>query len=99
MTSAPGVVSGDGPAGIHEARDTARVFTGGLTPAPGSGAVDSVVLMVSELVTNALRHGGGRYSLELSAGTVSVSGAEPRPGSGHGRGRGRGKTIYAVLPR
>ncbi|QHZ00228.1 Histidine kinase-, DNA gyrase B-, and HSP90-like ATPase [Streptomyces sp. S4.7] len=79
----PGVVRGDSPAGIHEARDTARAFTGSLTPAPGSGVVDTIVLVVSELVTNALRHGGGRYTLELSAApdsvTVAVSDPNPAP--------------------
>ncbi|MFE9400083.1 ATP-binding protein [Streptomyces flavidovirens] len=42
---------------------------------------DTLVLVVSELVTNALRHGGGRYTLELSADpdAVSVAVSDPNP--------------------
>ncbi|MFE9778890.1 hypothetical protein ACFYPA_12100 [Streptomyces sp. NPDC005775] len=29
---------------------------------------DTLVLVVSELVANALRHGGGHYTLQLAAG-------------------------------
>ncbi|WP_330177439.1 ATP-binding protein [Streptomyces sp. NBC_01498] len=83
VTPGTGVSAGDSPEGIHEARDTARAFTGELVPAPGSGLVDTIVLVVSELVTNALRHGGGRYRLELSAApdsvTVAVSDPNPAP--------------------
>ncbi|MGP4002681.1 ATP-binding protein [Streptomyces sp. 8N706] len=37
--------------------------------------------MVSELITNALRHDGGRYTLELSAGhnTLNVAVSDPSP--------------------
>ncbi|MCW7991717.1 ATP-binding protein, partial [Streptomyces platensis subsp. clarensis] len=48
----------DHPAGsIARARDRARSFLDGLMPALASEAADTVVLVVSELVTNALRHG------------------------------------------
>ncbi|MGY5036175.1 ATP-binding protein [Streptomyces sp. 900116325] len=44
------------PAG---ARDRARVFLDSLTRPLAREAAETVVLVVSELVTNALRHGGG----------------------------------------
>ncbi|GGW09304.1 hypothetical protein GCM10018980_22620 [Streptomyces capoamus] len=42
-------------------------------------AADTVVLVVSELVTNALRHGGGRCTLELTAhpDTIEVAVHDP----------------------
>jgi anti-sigma regulatory factor (Ser/Thr protein kinase) len=53
---------------IADARDTARAFLEGLQqPTVAPDAADTVVLVVSELVTNALRHGGGRCILELTA--------------------------------
>ncbi|MEU1893806.1 ATP-binding protein [Streptomyces pristinaespiralis] len=46
-----------------------------------AGATDTLVLVVCELVTNALRHGGGRYTLRLSAGphTVTAAVTDPSP--------------------
>ena len=68
---------------IHRAREAARGFACGLVPAPGSDTVDTLVLVVSELATNALRHGGGRYALELSATrdalTAAISDPSPVP--------------------
>ncbi|MCZ4125463.1 ATP-binding protein [Streptomyces sp. H39-S7] len=57
---------------IAGARDRTRDFLKGLAddlgqPAIAAEAADSVVLVVSELVTNAVRHGGGSYALELTA--------------------------------
>ena len=49
------------------ARDSARYFLEGLVPAIAAEAADTVVLVVSELVTNALRHGGGTCTLDLTA--------------------------------
>jgi signal transduction histidine kinase len=44
---------------IADARDTAQAFLEGLQqPAVAPDAADTVVLVVSEFVTNALRHGG-----------------------------------------
>ncbi|MET8680182.1 ATP-binding protein [Streptomyces sp. NPDC004647] len=60
------VVDGD-PSAIAHARDAARTFTEGLAPAPDPDAADTVVLVVSELVTNAHRHAGGQCTLILSA--------------------------------
>jgi len=61
------VVRGDSAAGVSRARQAARAFTDRLTPAPPPDMADTLVLVVSELVTNALRHGGGAFSLRLNA--------------------------------
>ncbi|MCX5401577.1 ATP-binding protein [Streptomyces sp. NBC_00102] len=52
---------------IAGARDSARTFLGALVPACATEAAGTVVLVVSELVTNALRHGGGACTLDLTA--------------------------------
>ncbi|MFI1015900.1 ATP-binding protein [Streptomyces sp. NPDC020965] len=81
--AATATVDGDHTTRVHDARLTARTFADSLSPAPGPGRTDTLVLVVSELVTNALRHGGGRYTLTLSAGpgtmTASVSDPNPAP--------------------
>ncbi|MEU3065065.1 ATP-binding protein [Streptomyces subrutilus] len=51
---------------IAEARESARRFLEDLLPAVAAGVAEKVVMVVSELVTNALRHGGGAYTLHLS---------------------------------
>lgn len=48
-------------------RGSARAFLEGLVIPTAAEAADTVVLVVSELVTNALRHGGAPCSLELTA--------------------------------
>ncbi|MFI6118939.1 ATP-binding protein [Streptomyces sp. NPDC051064] len=83
----PTAVQGDTAAGISEARQAARAFTDSLTPAPGPDMADTLVLVVSELVTNALRHGGGHYTLELSAGPDTVTAAVSDPDPAHPRER------------
>ncbi|MBT2400877.1 ATP-binding protein [Streptomyces sp. ISL-100] len=72
---------GDSTADIHRTREIARAFANSLSPALGADVADTLVLVVSELVTNAVRHGGGRYTLELSAGPDAVSAAvsDPNP--------------------
>ncbi|KAF4407977.1 MULTISPECIES: ATP-binding protein [Streptomyces] len=62
----PVMVRGSSAESIHRAREAARSFAEHVTRS-AHAQVDAVVLVVSELVTNALRHGGGRYTLELSA--------------------------------
>ncbi|MFD9396967.1 ATP-binding protein [Streptomyces sp. NPDC060000] len=57
---------------ISGARESARDFLEGLVPAIASEAADTVVLVVSELVTNALRHGGGTCTLDLTAHPESI---------------------------
>ncbi|MFI6143383.1 ATP-binding protein [Streptomyces griseus] len=51
-----------------DARDKARSFLEALRkPATALETAEAVLLVVSELVTNALRHGGGTYTLRLTA--------------------------------
>ncbi|RMB80528.1 ATP-binding protein [Streptomyces shenzhenensis] len=69
---APAVVEGDSPAGVARARDVARAFVEDLDPPPASETAETFVLVVFELTTNALRHGGGRYILRLGATADAV---------------------------
>ncbi|WP_405779443.1 ATP-binding protein [Streptomyces sp. NBC_00859] len=84
---APTVVRGDSTGSIHRAREATRAFADGLSPAPDPASVEALVLAVSELATNALRHGGGRYSLELSTDTATMTAAvsDPSPAPPHER--------------
>lgn len=52
---------------VAAARERARGFLDGLVPASAPEAAETVLLVVSELVTNALRHGGGTFTLDLTA--------------------------------
>lgn len=64
------------------ARHLAATFLAGLQPRPAQDAADAVVLVVSELVTNAVRHSGGRFcSLRLSARpeAIGVAVSDPSP--------------------
>ncbi|MDT0341527.1 ATP-binding protein [Streptomyces litchfieldiae] len=78
---APTVVRGDSPQSVLRAREATRAFTDSLAPVPDPATADALVLVVSELVTNALRHGGGRFALELAAApdTVTVAVSDPSP--------------------
>ncbi|MED7952418.1 ATP-binding protein [Kitasatospora sp. NPDC058201] len=68
---------------VAGARESARGFLAGLVPTLAPEAAAAVVLVVSELVTNALRHGGGTFALDLTAYTdgveVAVHDRSPRP--------------------
>jgi anti-sigma regulatory factor (Ser/Thr protein kinase) len=66
---------------VAAARESAREFLEGLVPAPAAEAADTVVLVVSELVTNALRHGGGTCTLDLTAhpDSIEVAVHDPSP--------------------
>lgn len=79
--SVPTVVRGESTDSVHWAREAARAFTNDLVPAPYPSTADTLVLVGSELATNALRHGGGRYTLELSATTDAMTAAvsDPNP--------------------
>lgn len=66
------MVEGDSPAGVARARDVARAFVEGLDPAPACETAETLALVLSELATNALRHGGGRYTLQLEATADAV---------------------------
>ncbi|MFF8293716.1 ATP-binding protein [Streptomyces sp. NPDC016309] len=63
------------------ARESAREFLEGLVPALAAEAADTVVLVVSELATNTLRHGGGTCALGLTAhpGSIEVAVHDPSP--------------------
>ncbi|WP_030776520.1 ATP-binding protein [Streptomyces sp. NRRL S-920] len=72
------------PEVVAQARDFARAFMSGLSPAMDEQAAASVELTVSELVTNSIRHArGDACSLRLVAHrdalTVAVTDADPRP--------------------
>ncbi|QIY56356.1 ATP-binding protein [Streptomyces sp. RPA4-5] len=71
----PTVVRGESPESIHRARVAARSFTDNLTPVPDPERADAFLLVVSELATNAVRHGGGRYTLQLFAGPDTLTAA------------------------
>ncbi|MFD9456695.1 ATP-binding protein [Streptomyces sp. NPDC059985] len=67
---------------VAEARQATRAFLEALgQPTIGREQADTVVLVVSELVTNALRHGGGVYTLHLAAhpGAIEVAVGDPSP--------------------
>ncbi|UXX94621.1 ATP-binding protein [Streptomyces sp. AD2-2] len=57
---------------VAGARDSARDFLEGLVRPLAAEGADTVLLVVSELVTNALRHGGGACTLELTAHPDSI---------------------------
>ncbi|MGR8008522.1 ATP-binding protein [Streptomyces hypolithicus] len=58
---------------VADARERARDFLDGLAqPTIAAEAADTVVLVVSELVTNALRHGAGTCTLDLTAHPDSI---------------------------
>lgn len=75
------VVEDDSPAGVPRARDVARAFADNLDPPLETETAESLALVVSELTTNALRHGGGRYILRLGATSeaVDVAISDPSP--------------------
>jgi anti-sigma regulatory factor (Ser/Thr protein kinase) len=64
-----------GPGTCVHARESAATFLAALTthnPAPDDGAADKVLLVVSELVTNAVRHAPGPVVLTLSTSPAGV---------------------------
>ncbi|MDJ0466409.1 ATP-binding protein [Streptomyces sp. H27-C3] len=88
-TAAPAalVIEDDSPAGVPRARDVARAFARSLDPALEAETAETLALVVSELATNALRHGGGRYTLQLGATTEAVHVAVSDPSSSAPRER------------
>lgn len=55
------------PLRAAEARAAAAAFVARLSPAPSARAVQNLVLLVSELVTNAIRYAGGVTALSFGA--------------------------------
>lgn len=67
---------------VAGARRATRAFLDALgQPAIGPEHADTVILVVSELVTNALRHGGGACTLRLTAhpGAIEVAVGDSSP--------------------
>ncbi|MFD9426903.1 MULTISPECIES: ATP-binding protein [unclassified Streptomyces] len=66
---------------VADAREETRDFLEDLAQPIGAEAADTVVLVVSELVTNALRHGGGTCTLSLTAhpDSIEVAVHDPSP--------------------
>ncbi|WP_103512657.1 ATP-binding protein [Streptomyces sp. SM13] len=67
---------------VADAREKARIFPEALRePALAPDTADTVFLVVSELVTNALRHGGGTYILRMTAhpDLIEVAVNDPSP--------------------
>ncbi|WP_327233259.1 ATP-binding protein [Streptomyces sp. NBC_01317] len=62
-----------------DARDAAYGFLAGLSPAPSPRRTQDVILVVSELVANALRHAGDVTSLRLRADCRSLQVAVDDP--------------------
>ncbi|WP_329126356.1 ATP-binding protein [Streptomyces sp. NBC_01465] len=60
------------PATATQAREDMREFFAELSPAPTPECLDNAVLVVSELVTNALRHAGGLTALRLAADRTTL---------------------------
>ncbi|MFF8382422.1 ATP-binding protein [Streptomyces kanasensis] len=63
------------PATAAAARDQVRHLLAATGPPPPERVVDDILLVTSELVTNALRHGGGitAFAAERDADTVHIS--------------------------
>ncbi|KOU67556.1 ATP-binding protein [Streptomyces sp. WM4235] len=58
---------------IAGARESARRFLEDLLPVIAAEAAETVILVVSELVTNALRHGGGTMNLTAHPDGIEVA--------------------------
>ncbi|NED91514.1 ATP-binding protein [Streptomyces sp. SID11233] len=69
------------PQRAAEARAAAAAFVARLSPAPSARAVQNLVLLVSELVTNAIRYAGGVTALSFGAdhGVLRVRVVDPSP--------------------
>ncbi|ATL81130.1 ATP-binding protein [Streptomyces samsunensis] len=62
------------PEAASYARQLTSTFLESLRPEPDRSAAEAVMLIVSELVTNAVRHSGGRYcSLRVSADPEAIA--------------------------
>ncbi|MEO3870002.1 ATP-binding protein [Nonomuraea sp. B12E4] len=90
------------PSGVGKARSLVRTELTGWAP---QQAIDDCLLIVSELVTNAVRHGGSAYALRLEVREDRLYGEVFDPGDGVPQQRspdidaisGRGLQIVAAL--
>ncbi|MER5439211.1 ATP-binding protein [Streptomyces sp. NPDC002790] len=96
------------PATATQARHDMRRFSAELSPAPTPESIDNAVLVVSELVSNALRHAGGLTALRLAADrtTLEITVRDPshatpreRPADLNGAGGGLGWPLVRFLAR
>lgn len=82
LTGAPAWVDAR-PADTAEARALTRSFLELHDPPPAEATVVDVLLVVSELVTNAVRHGGGVTSFRVAARPgvveITVQDGSPQP--------------------
>lgn len=60
------------PEKAADARDAVSTFVAMLTPAPAAHVVQNLLLLVTELVTNAVRHAGAVTELRLTADRTGV---------------------------
>jgi anti-sigma regulatory factor (Ser/Thr protein kinase) len=83
-------VSSMHPESSCEARNIVRDHLSALRPSATPEAVDNVLLVVSELVTNAYRHAGGLscFRVSGSAGNIHVQVADPSPVLPYSRSNG-----------
>ncbi|MEV6575393.1 ATP-binding protein [Streptomyces sp. NPDC051577] len=75
------------PVRPDQARDAATDFLTALRPPPPEATVQNVLLLVSELVTNALRHTGAVTSMKLRADQQRIQVTVEDPSPAHPRGR------------
>lgn len=75
------------PERAADARDAVSAFVARLHPAPTSHTIQDLLLLVSELVTNAVRHAGAVTALWLTADrrSVHVRVTDPSPAHPHDR--------------
>ncbi|MET9378334.1 ATP-binding protein [Streptomyces sp. NPDC003035] len=105
-TTARRFALGDGPGVVGECRDlTRQALREWFGPVGGADEifVEDVLLLVSEVVTNAYKHGGAPYELRLgrSGGRVWVqvsdtSPARPHPHGPHVPSRSSGHGLYLL---
>ncbi|OKJ70581.1 ATP-binding protein [Streptomyces sp. CB02460] len=69
------------PTKAAEARAAAKAFVATLNPRPAATTIQDLLLLVSELVTNALRHAGALTGLAFGADeeTLYVQVTDPSP--------------------
>ncbi|MCX5141010.1 MULTISPECIES: ATP-binding protein [unclassified Streptomyces] len=69
------------PRRAAEARAAATAFVAQLNPAPSARAIQNLLLLSSELVTNAIQHAGSVTALSFKAdnGALHVRVADPSP--------------------
>ncbi|MEU1420077.1 ATP-binding protein [Kitasatospora sp. NPDC005751] len=87
-TMSVNVTSARSTACVAGAPESTRVFLDGLVHPLAAEAADTAVLVVSELVTNALRHGGGICTLNLTERPDSIEVAVDDPSLQSPRMRG-----------